>query len=411
MRHESRSVARFAVSFVLSSLLLWSGTAPGANDAPRGRALGNSQPDYTADLSDPQLPAQARRIELHWIAVAGTNRTRPVLWEPGPRCLTLLRDPARVRVDNWVLTADATANAVANDECRPMQSIGATSGVESVHVLMEARGERITYRVGIAPRSPSPKVPAMLLSGSLQPSAPIAARKVAGRFAEKALIDAGFASLNEIFLVTSYGIFKGTERAQATGGGGFTVITTTDLYRAFRPGDLFVKASRDPGSPLQMRLIWRQRSGDGSVCPDTDGRISRRVLRFVSLRNGVRTWQLEPAATTSGDRYCALQRINNRTCQIIDCVQWSDTLKSMPGDEIEILTDNEAHARKLHAALPALTLASSGVKHDSATWKGTVRERGGSGSASPWGECGLEGCDARRRREQIEQFVIDQWNR
>lgn len=380
---------------------------------PAAPALHRSTPDYTAELPDPLAVGGRRRIELHWLPVSGTARTRPALWEPGPRCLTLLRDAARIDAGNWVLSTDAGAIPLANGDCKPMRRIGALAGVDSLHILIEARGEQLSYRIGVAVKStPGTPLPPML-QGKLRPSEAIATRKSIGRFGEKFLVEDAFRSLDEVYLVAPYGLFKGKARTASDGTSGFTVVSTTDIYRAFRPGELFFKANRDSGAPLKMTLVQRIRTADGSRCPDTDGRPFIRTLRLASLRHGVRTWTAEPVVPPIRERACVLERVNAKTCQVIGCDQWSD---SMAGDwhtvnEIMILTDNEAHARKLLTSLPALTLASSGMKHDPASYQGQVRNRKRGDNSAPWGECGLEGCDAKRRREQIEEFLIDQWNR
>lgn len=373
-------------------------------------ALHRYTPDYTADLPDPHAAGGRRRIELHWLPVPGTSRTRPALWEPEPRCLTLLRDAARIDAGNWVFSADGGAIPLANADCRPVRRIGALAGVDSVHVLIEARGETLIYRIGVAAKAaPGSSLP--MLQGELRPASAIATRRAVGRFEEKLLITEGFRSLEGIFLVTPYGIFRGSERAAGTGQAGFTVVETTDLHRAFRPGDLFARGERSSATPLKMTLTPRRRAGDGTRCPDTDGQRVYRTLRLASLRNGVRTWIAEPVSPPNRERVCVAEIVSNKTCKLIGCDQWSDSMSEDWNTVIELFTDNEAHARRLFANLPKLTLASSGMKHDSSTYRGQVRERDRRDTSAPWGECGLEGCDAKRRREQIEQFVIDQWNR
>lgn len=377
---------------------------------PAAPALHRSTPDYTADLSDPHAAGGRRRIELHWLPVPGTSRTRPALWEPEPRCLTLLRDAARIDTGNWVFSTDAGAIPLANADCKPMQRIGTLAGVDSLHILIEARGEQLSYRIGVAPNA-APGNPLPVLQGELRPAAAIATRRAVGRFEEKFLITEGFGRLDGIFLVTPYGIFRGTERAAGTGQAGFTVVETTDLHRAFRPGDLFSRVDRSSATPLKMTLTPRRRTGDGTRCPDTDGQRVYRTVRLASLKNGVRIWSAEPVSPPNRERVCVAEIVSNKTCKLIGCDQWSDSMSEDWHTVIELLTDNEAHARRLFASLPKLTLAGSRMKHDSSTYRGQVRERGRRDTSAPWGECGLEGCDAKRRREQIEQFVIDQWNR
>lgn len=383
-----------------------------AKPAPLPTAPSASTADYTADLPDPRAAGGKRRIALHWLPVPGTPRTRPALWEPQARCLTLLRDAARIDAGNWIFSADVGAIPLANSECRPARRIGALAGIGSVHVLIEARGEALTYRVGVAANAAAPgKTPPPLLQGELHPAQAIVTRRAVGRFEEKFLIAEGFRSLDGIFLVTPYGLFRGSERAGGNGQAGFTVIETTDLYRAFRPGELFRRALRSSATPLNLQWVPRLRTGDGTRCPDTDGYAVARKLRLASLKNGVRTWIAEPVAPSGRERVCVAEIVSEKTCKVIGCGQWSDTMSRDWSRVVEILTDNEAHARRLYASLPQMTLATSGMKHDSSTYRRQVRERGRRDAAAPWGECGLEGCDAQRRREQIEQFVIDQWNR
>lgn len=375
-------------------------------------ALSRSTPDYTADLPDPRAAGGQRRIELHWLPVPGTHRTRPALWEPGPRCLTLLHDVARIDAGNWSFSADVGAIPLANGECRPARRIGGLAGVNSVHVLIEARGETLNHRIGVAANADVPgKSLPPLLQGELRPTQAIATRRAVGRFEEKFLITEGFRSFDGIFLVTPYGIFRGSEHAAGTGQAGFTVVETTDLYRAYRPGTLFRRAQRSSAAPLNLSWVPRLRTGDGTRCPDTDGQAVQRKLRLASLKNAVRTWIAEPVSPPGHARVCVAEIVSEKTCKVIGCGQWSDSMSKDWDTVIELLTDNEAHARRLYASLPQMTLATSGMKHDPATHRGQVRERGRRDTSAPWGECGLEGCDAQRRREQIEQFVIDQWNR
>lgn len=375
-------------------------------------AFDRSNPDYTADLPDPRASGGRRRIELLWLPVPGTQRTRPALWEPGPRCLTLLHSAARIDAGNWIFSADVGAIPLANDECRPARRIGGLAGIGSVHVLIEARGETLHHRIGVAANAAVPgKPPPPLLQGELRPASAINMRRAVGRFKEKFLFTEGFRSLDGIFLVTPYGLFRGSELAAGTGQAGFTVVETTDLHRAFRPGDLFLRAYRSSAAPLSLSWVPRRRTGDGTRCSDTDGQAVQRKLRLASLKNGVRTWIAEPVSPPNRERVCALEIVSEKTCKVIGCDQWSDSMSKDWDTVIEILTDNEAHARRMFASLPPLTLANSGMKHDSSTYRGQVRERGRRDTSAPWGECGLEGCDAQRRREQIEQFVIDQWNR
>ncbi len=370
---------------------------------------GDAPYEYMADLPDPERPGQTLRVELHWIKVADTNQTQPALWEPGPKCLTLFgsKEPFPW---HWELHSDGYdyyQYEAANDECRPMRRIGALEGIDTVYVKTEMLNGQTRYSIRITPRADTDGKRKAELTGSMQASKVIEAGKSPGRFGEKLLMESGFRNLADVYLVTGYGIFKGTERSVATGGGGFTVISVTDLYHAFRPGDLFFKAGQDSGNPLGLRLTGRERTGDGTRCPDTDGVERPYAMRLVMLKRGNRTWMVERVTPAQSERYCVVQVVNLRTCRVIDCKQWSDTLSSDPNDGVMFLTEHENHAHQLYASLPTLTLASTGTAYDTATWRGTVRERDSSG----WDSCGPEGCEAQRRREQIEEFLIDLWNR
>lgn len=383
-----------------------------------GNAPGQALPTdsvaaYTAEVQDPQFAQVRRRVELHWIKPRPSTPQPadpfgalvPVLWEPDAQCMTPLRKPDRYTAGFWMI--DAAAAAPANADCKQAARIGDWGGVTKIRVLLEAQGARMQYRIALLTRDSS-----VVHEGELRPSARIAAREEPGYFEEKFLIEFGFRRLDEVYLVTNYGIFKGTDRATSTGGGGFTVVETTDLYRAFRPGDLFYKVDRYLGTPLKMTLISRERTGDGSSCPDTDGNRRPLDIHFSSLQKGVRTWSMESRSPARTERYCVQQRVNTRTCQVMECVQWSDTVSDTFHNEIRILTDSEQHARRIFASLPALTLANSGVKYDSSTYRERVRtQTRRNDSSAPWGECGLEGCDARRRRDEIDRILIDLWSK
>lgn len=365
-------------------------------------------PDYHADLADPAAPGGTRRFELHWLPAPGKPYTRPALWEPAVQCLTPLRDGARITADNWTFGVDEVAALSPNGDCRPGRRYGGLAGVGSVHVLLEARGEQLSHRIGIAAKGVDGSVTPPMLQGPLVPSPAIATRQNVGRFQEKFLYTEGFGSLDGIWLATSYGLFRGTDRAPGTGRPGFVVVETTDLYRAFRPGELFQKVERDPATPLRLRQVQQARVGDGTNCPDRDDPATPVELRLATLRNGVRTWTSQPIAAPEPVRFCVSQEINRRTCKVVGCLQWSDSVDQALFRPIEIFTDHEAHARTLYTSLPQLTLAGSGIQRDPLTWQG----RTGRGGADPTARCGgvgQEDCDAQRRREDIEQFLIDQW--
>lgn len=371
----------------------------------------SEQMDYYAELPDAAAPGGMRRFELHWLPVPATTITRPALWEPAVRCLTPLRNAARIDAGNWVFAVDDVATATPNGDCRSGRRYGGLAGVDSVHVLLEARGEQVSYRVGIAAKTQPGKAPLPMLIGPLQPSKAIATRQHVGRFEERHLFSEGIRSLEGVWLATSYGLFRGTERAPRTGRPGFVVVQTTDLYRSFRPGELFMKAERSVSAPLRMTLVQQGRIGDGSHCPDIDDARHTFNLNLVSLRNGVRTWYGNRTNRAAPERFCVSEEVNLRTCKVERCLQWSETLNNEAWSQrIELFTDNEAHARKLLAAIPPLTRATAGVRHDSLTWQGRT-SRNGRDPTARCGGIGQEDCAAQRRREDIEQFLVDQWNR
>ena len=212
-----------------------------------------------------------------------------------------------------------------------------------------------------------------------------------------------FTRFEGTYLITNYGLFRGRD-VTSDGQPGFYVLERTDLYTAFRPGDLFFRARRASATPMEMTLITRERSGDGSQCPDTDGRATALVLHRLEVDDGLLV--LRGERRDPPQRYCAARRVNARTCQEMECVQWSETLTDA-GDELWIVTDDEAQARKLYAALPKWTRANRNFRFDTSSYyENVVTPRSG----SPWGDCGLEGCEDRRRREAIDQLLIDMWS-
>lgn len=367
-------------------------------------------PDYHAELADPAAPGGKRRFELHWLPVPGKTNTRPVLWEPAVQCMTPLLDAGRISADNWSFTVDEIAALSPNGDCRPGRRYGGLVGVGSVHVLLEARGEHLSHSIAVVARDVAGSALPPMLQGPLVPSPAIATRQSVGRFEEKFLYTEGFRSLEGIWLATSYGLFRGTDRAPGTGRPGFLVVETSDLYRAFRPGELFQKVERDPSSPLRLRQVQQARIGDGTNCPDRDDPAAPVELRLATLRNGARTWTSRPIAAKEPVRFCVSNEINRRTCKVVGCLQWSDSVDQALFQPIEIFTDHEAHARKLYASLPQLSLAESGVQHDPLTWQGRTG-RGGGNVGARCGGVGQEDCADQRRREDIEAFLIDQWNR
>jgi len=371
----------------------------------------SEQADYHAKLPDAAAPGGMRRFELHWLPVPGKTITRPALWEPAVRCLTPLHDAARIDAGNWTFAVDDVAALTPNGNCQPGRRYGGLAGVGSVHVILETRGEQVSYSVGIAVKTDPGKAMPPMLIGHLQPSKAIATRQQVGRFEEKFLFTESFRSLEGIWLATTYGLFRGTDRAPRTGRPGFVVVETTDLYRSFRPGDLFMKVERDLSMPLRLTLVQQGRIGDGSHCPDIDDGRDSFNLNLVSLRNGVRTWYGNRTNPAQRERYCVSEEVNRRTCKVVRCLQWSESLNNEAWSQrIELFTDNEAHARKLLAGLPPLTLATAGVRHDPLAWQGRTG-RSGRDPTARCGGIGQEDCAAQRRREDIEQFLIDQWNR
>jgi hypothetical protein len=278
----------------------------------------------------PRLPGEAR----------GT--TYPVLWEPASRCFTLLKAPTRLAHGLWTLSADMDGGSrPANGDCMPGRRIGGPNGIDMIRVRLEARGESFTRRITVLALPAKPGARAATFEGDLVPSQRISSRQDLPRFDEQNLLDYGFSSFDEIYLVTNYGIFKGADHAAGGGKPGFTVLETTDLFRAFRVGDLFFKAQRSLAAPREIVLTPRHRSLDGTRCPDTDGQPATRVRRLSSLHQGVRTWLLEARAPAHKEKSCVAMRVNARTCKEMGCVQWSDTV----ADATDFILTDDARTR------------------------------------------------------------------
>lgn len=366
-----------------------------------------SVPAYVAEVQDPQFPQLRRRVELHWVrsltpAGAGTDNVLPVLWEPDSQCMTPLRKPQRLTAAHWMMVADGDAGTPANADCRPMRRIGDLVGIDNIHIWLEARREKIQYSIRLTPRRTGNAAPPVH-TGDLRPSKAIAALQ-GGRFEEKSLVESGIRSLNGIYLVTNFGIFKGTDRAASTGKGGFTVVQATDLNRKFATGELYWSASTGP-SARSITFAQRLRFGDGRSCRDIDDEAFSLDLRFLALHKDVRTWSAEERAPAGNKKFCAAVKLNVTRCKVMNCVQWSDTLTTVSGEHGWFLTDSERNAREIYARLPKWTVANRGYKTDNSSRKSRDSH------PLPWGECGLEGCDARRRREAIDSLLVDLWNR
>lgn len=213
-------------------------------------------------------------------------------------------------------------------------------------------------------------------------------------------------SLDGIYLVTNFGILKGTSRDAATGKSGFTLVEGTDLSRPFSPGDLMYAASPYPQTRT-LAMMERERTGDGRRCPDTYDNQFTMNVRMLVAQGGARVWTLDERPDMRAKRYCVVKRINLKTCSMVECHQWSDSLTDVAGDKTWYLTNSEANARRIYERLPRWTLANRGVASDARE----SRRKNQNDSSAPWGECGLEGCDARRRREEIDNLLIDMWNR
>lgn len=202
----------------------------------------------------------------------------------------------------------------------------------------------------------------------------------------------GARNIQDYYLVTNDGLFKiGTDHA-------VYVHERTDLHSLFNPGDRIASLSWNQ-IDQEMHISWMQRTVNGQ-CPDTPG--PAETLRFTPTSAGV--WSGKSAPGSSSERACFAQEINLTTCELIRCVQWTD---SMSWDNAETyLTSSESEARRLWQSVYKWTRANTGSMYDPATYKAeTTTDNDG---YDPW--CGLEGCEAKRRREQLEDTLIDLWN-
>lgn len=364
--------------------------------------VAGSTPAYSGELRDPATPARPRRIELHWLRPAEGGLKRPTLWEPDSQCATPLRAPAQVGVGHWVIAPEGDVYTPANDDCRPMRRIGALAGVDAVHVFVEVRGERTTHRIRVVPRREG-NAPPVGLDGDLRPDDRIAGGQ-GGYFGEVSLREFGVEHLDGVHLVTNFGIFRGTTRAAATGRPGFTIVEATNILAQFAPGELYWSATTDP---LERRITFAERTrfGDGRSCTDVDDAPFTMQLRLLALHAGIRTWAAEPPASSANARVCAVVQLNVTRCRRMGCLQWSDSLAHVAGEHGWFLTESAITAREIYARLPKWSIANRGYRRD------VPRSGGRSDASQPWGECGLEGCDARHRREAIDSLLIDMWNR
>jgi hypothetical protein len=391
------------VAFAAACLQFAGAATPGSPAAVQagGGLPSSSRPAYSASVRETSGAAAQRRIELHWSARPGSGQILPTLWEPESQCRTFLMRPERHGAGHWMLVAEGDASTPANDDCRPGRRIGGLAGIDNIRVLIEARGEQISYRVRVIVRRTGNAAPAVL-EGVLLPSERIAAKQ-AGYFGEVSLVDFGVDKLDGIYLVTNTGIFRGTDRAAATGRGGFIIVERSDLHARFPAGDLYWSATT---SALDRRISFaeRIRFGDGRGCPDQDTESFAMDVRLLALHDNVRTWSAVPPPGAPGGRFCAVEQLNVTRCRRIGCLQWSSSLTQVDGQSGWFLTESERTAREIYARLAKWTIANRAYRTDSPP----APRRGD--ASSPWGECGLEGCDARRRREAMESLLIDLWN-
>ncbi len=210
----------------------------------------------------------------------------------------------------------------------------------------------------------------------------------------------GLRSINEYFLISNDGFFRIGEHWRENGKLAAYVIEVTDMISFFAKGDAAARVSWY--APEQkLGITWYQRTKSGQ-CSDTLGHSES--LKFYPTVPGVRRGQT--SSEQSRERACVAPVIRLDTCEQVRCLQWNDTMH-YPNPET-YLTADEAKARELWAKITKWTRASTGLKHDPDTYSEKIVT--GSDSLYPFGECGLEGCEAKRNREQLENTLIDMWN-
>lgn len=210
----------------------------------------------------------------------------------------------------------------------------------------------------------------------------------------------GLRDINNYFLISNDGFFRIGEHWRENGRLAAYVIEVTDLNNFFAKGDAAARVSwYAPDQELAM--TWYQRTKSGK-CSDTLGNSER--LKFYPTVPGV--WRGQTSDEQSKERVCVAPLIRLDTCKQVRCLQWNDTMH-YPNPET-YLTADEAKARELWAKVTKWTRTSTGLQYDPDTYNEKIVT--GSDSPYPFGECGLEGCEAKRNREQLENTLIDMWN-
>lgn len=353
--------------------------------------------DYRGVLTTPD--GSRHDVELYWLVPEIGKTLQPFIWEPTPGCATPLEE--LVSVDAfWVFAPQGTGTG--GHGCDRSRRLGGEAGINLLKIKTGVDGNTLVYEATVVLAPPA-------VETVTDVTGPLLADH-GRRLGEQTANQLSFERFDGLFLVTNSGLYRGHDQLPNLFGSGFTVIETTDTHAGFRQGDAGFRARRPAVDNPAMTLIPRERSLDGTVCPDTDGAPIELRLRRLDIHAGVlgfRAWQADDV--TPKRRECALIRIDTKTCRELECVQWSDELKS-PGDSVYILTTSEDRAREIWASIPKWTLANRGYTADPSTYREDVRTRRSGGPLSPWGDCGLEGCDSARRREQIEQILIDIWS-
>lgn len=209
----------------------------------------------------------------------------------------------------------------------------------------------------------------------------------------------GLRDINNYFLITNDGLYRIGEHWQENNRLAAYVIEVTDMNNLFAKGDAAARLSWY-ALEQEMSITWYQRTKSGK-CSDKAG--NSETLKFHATLPGIRSGK---SSNQSNERVCMAPVIRLDTCEEVKCLQWSDT---MTFDNPAIyLTADETKARELWGKIHKWTRASTGLQHDPNTFSETITT--GSSSPYPFGECGLEGCEAKRNREQLENTLIDMWN-
>lgn len=211
----------------------------------------------------------------------------------------------------------------------------------------------------------------------------------------------GLRNINDYFLISNEGFFRIGEHWRENGRLAAYVVEVTDLNNFFAKGDAAARVSwYAPDQELAM--TWYQRTKSGK-CSDTLGNSER--LKFYPTVPGV--WRGQTSGEQSKERVCVAPVIRLDTCEQVRCLQWNDTMH-YPNPET-YLTADEAKARELWSNVTKWTRSSTGLQYDPDTYNEKIVT--GSDSPYPFGECGLEGCEAKRNRELTDDFIRDIWSK